>query len=390
MSTFSLYIHVPFCAKKCPYCDFTTFAVRTVPEEEYCRSLQRELQLYSEDPRFQGRRIRSIFWGGGTPSLLSGDTVSKIHNLAQKLFGYVSPDIEITLESNPIHLVPNSISRLAEAGVNRLSIGAQSLQPRILSLLGRDHCADDIRNAVFYAVGKGIDNINLDLIFSVPDQTPEELGQDLQEFTELPITHISTYNLTIERGTPFYQAVANGVFHKLSEDVERSLYEIILQTLPSRGYAHYEVSNFAKPGHECAHNLQYWSRQDYLGIGVGAHSFHRTSRLRWANSASLKEYHSRLQGSSFPEAWREELSSSEEFSETVMLGLRTRNGLDIRSIEDYFNLNDFTKLNGLLTSLIEARLIRTEDDIVRLTDSGFACADSVISEIVSLQNQDSR
>ena len=366
-SSFSLYLHIPFCAKICPYCDFTKFARRNIPEDEYVLLLEKELALYAEDDRFKNKKVDTIFWGGGTPSLFAPNSFAQLQNQAKNVFDFNDDSIEITIESNPQDLTAEYTDLLLNAGVNRVSIGAQSVNSKALKFLGREHSREDVKAAVVNCQNIGIKNISLDLIFALPDQSEQALLEDLEFFTSLNVQHISAYNLTIEKGTPFFQAVSDNVFTPLVDEKARALYLQVISYLKEKKYQQYEVSNFSRDSFRCKHNTAYWKRKNYLGLGVGAHSFSRFDvEQRWANTSSLNEYKKKLSSDLLPVAWCEELSADEIRSEEIMLGIRMCEGL---KVED---LNKESLQNVMMTDFVE----QIGDKVV-LTESGFACADTV-------------
>ncbi len=273
----SVYIHVPYCLKRCPYCDFNTYAVGQVPEDDYVSALLRELDATAKRPPWEGRRVATVFFGGGTPSLLAPDSIDRLLDRLDARFG-IQADAEISLEANPGSLEGSAPERLAElrkAGVNRLSIGAQSFDDRHLATLGRIHRAGDTLETLAAARRAGFDNLSLDLIFAVPGQTIADWQRDLERVVALAPEHVSAYGLTYEEGTPLERDLAAGNVEPATEETEAAMYEAAISTLAGAGYRHYEISNFARPGYQCRHNVTYWSWGDYLGLGAGAHGFYR-------------------------------------------------------------------------------------------------------------------
>lgn len=262
-----LYIHLPWCVRKCPYCDFNSHAINTdgtLPESEYVTALKRDLELSL--PQIWGRPVTSVFFGGGTPSLFSGAAIDAILSYARMLLSFV-PEVEITLEANPGTLEAQKFADFRSAGINRLSIGIQSFNPRHLQALGRIHNDTEAARAVEQAL-QYFDNINLDLMYALPDQTQDEALQDIETACNWGVPHISAYHLTIEPNTPFHRYPP-----KLpDEDTAADMQIMIEQTLIEKGYRHYETSAFSQPGKLCMHNMNYWQYGDYLGIGAGAHS----------------------------------------------------------------------------------------------------------------------
>jgi oxygen-independent coproporphyrinogen-3 oxidase len=329
---FSVYVHVPFCARKCPYCDFNTYAVARPPEDEYITAVLKELDSYREDEHFIKRTVKSVFFGGGTPSLLSPTSISVIIDRISDLFGIVS-NAEITLEANPNDADTQKIEGFKSAGINRISFGVQSFDNNKLVQLGRDHLAEDAVRAVEKSIDQGLDNISVDIIFGVPDQTVADLESDLKVALSLPIKHISTYSLTIEPGTPFYQRQERGLLKLPPDSRVAQMLDLIPQVLEDSGFKRYEISNYSKPGYESVHNLVYWSGGDYLGVGAGAHSYHGkyisalSTATRWSNLALPAHYIEKIRNYESVVAWREKLEQRDLIFEFFYLGMRRVSGV---------------------------------------------------------------
>jgi oxygen-independent coproporphyrinogen-3 oxidase len=272
--SFSLYIHIPWCQSKCPYCDFNSHAASAWPETEYTRALITELEHRAVAPPFAGDHIKTIFFGGGTPSLFEPGSIGAIIDAVERTCG-IDRDAEITLEANPGTVDAAKLSGFRAAGVNRISFGAQSFNDVTLKFLGRIHSADETRAAAQLAHRAGFDRLNLDLIFAVPGQTTADVLFDIESVAALEPDHISAYNLTFEEGTAFFTDLKRGRIKQLPTDEQAAMYSIVREEIPRRGYPMYEISNYARPGHEARHNLAYWRAESYLGIGAGAHSFAR-------------------------------------------------------------------------------------------------------------------
>ncbi|MGC1189956.1 MAG: radical SAM family heme chaperone HemW, partial [Candidatus Binatus sp.] len=270
--SFSLYVHIPWCQSKCPYCDFNSHAAASWPEADYTRALISELEYRARAPSYSGQRIRTIFFGGGTPSLFDPKSIGQIIDAASRVCG-IEDDAEITLEANPGTVDLAKLVGMRAAGVNRISFGAQSFNAATLKFLGRIHSADETRAAAKMAHRAGFERLNLDLIFAVPGQTVADVMFDIESVAALEPDHISAYNLTFEEGTAFFTDLKRGRIKQLATDEQAAMYQAVREEIPRRGYAMYEISNYAAPGHEARHNLTYWRGQAYLGIGAGAHSY---------------------------------------------------------------------------------------------------------------------
>lgn len=386
-SPFALYLHVPFCSRKCPYCDFNTYATPEAPEREYVEALVRELRAYAHDPRFSERTISSVFWGGGTPSLLSPAAIHEVHAEARALFG-IEATAEITLEANPGAPSKERFSGYRDAGVNRVSFGVQSFNAARLELLGREHTPDSARESVRLCVEAGIPNVSVDIIFGVADQGLDELESDLQEAASLPITHISTYALTIEPGTPFFQRQERGLLPMPSDDLVAEMLGRIPSVLASQGFSRYEISNYARAGLSSKHNEAYWTGVDYLGIGAGAHSYvasyegeRRVGGSRWSTLALPTSY-MKAAGTNATVSWREELSPQSLMFEFFYLGLRRMNGVSLDQFERLFGVSAQSLYGDVLRDLSYEGFVEVADRSVRLTPVGVALADSVYERLI--------
>ena len=391
---FSVYVHVPFCARKCPYCDFNTYAVAKVPEDEYVNTLLKELALYRHDPSFTGRQVKTVFFGGGTPSILSDASISRIIGEINNSFGIVS-GAEITLEANPNDAAREKLSGFKQGGVNRLSFGVQSFNAKALNFLGRDHNPDDITKAVDTSIAVGLDNLSVDIIYGLPDQSVSALEKDLRAAVSLPINHLSTYSLTIEPGTPFYQRQERGFLKMPADSRVAKMLDMIPVFLRDAGFQRYEISNYSKPERESIHNLAYWSGGDYLGIGAGAHSYlgHYSSEsesatcvflgsaLRWSNIALPASYIAGLGTEKAVVAWREELNINALYFEFFYLGMRRAIGVSESEFIERFGVAIPSHLQGVINELTTDGFVSQSDGRISLTSRGVALADSVFERI---------
>lgn len=322
---YSLYVHIPFCKRKCNYCDFPSYAGKENYIPDYIEALKAEVGYISS--LYDSPEISTIYVGGGTPTLLSDGNLQTIFDSLRKDFT-IAKDAEITVEANPGTVTKEKLSAMFGAGVNRISLGAQTFNNRMLKKLGRIHLAHETRDAFALIREAGFKNVNIDLIFSLPGENLKDWKETLKQTLVLSPEHISTYNLQIEEGTPFYGEKLEGSLKMPSEELELEMYEYAISSLKDSGYHHYEISNFAKEGHECLHNIAYWTLKDYIGIGAGAHSYLNGSRI--GNTPILEKYLSR----DFAAIKTEHKNTKKEnMQEMVFLGLRLIDG---------FNLNDFT------------------------------------------------
>lgn len=331
-----LYIHFPFCLRKCLYCDFNSTAVSGDESGRYVGLLLREMEL-RQAALAEPVEAPTLYFGGGTPSLMAPELVGKVIDAAAGRFGLM-PDAEVTLEANPGTLTPERLSAYRAAGVNRLSIGIQSFEDRLLEVLGRVHsvreaiaCYEDARRA-------GFDNVSIDLMHSLPGQSLAQWREALRLCVALAPEHVSAYALSVEEGTPFEELFDRGRLTLPDEEEGAAMFEATHEVLAGAGYRHYEISNFARPGRESRHNLSYWSRQSYLGFGAGAHSFWNADGAgrRWKNAAEVADYAAELEEGTIPERDTEILSLEDAVSESFFLGLRRLDGLDLAPLSARF------------------------------------------------------
>lgn len=323
---FGLYVHVPFCQRKCPYCDFYSLPAADQRVAAYPGLLCRHLEL-TANQGWPGP-VATVFFGGGTPSLLAPAAIATVLGAIERCFG-LADDAEISLEANPGTVSPESLAGYRAAGVNRLSLGLQSLDPDQLATLGRLHgCTEGVR-AVHWARQAGFASLSLDLIFALPGQTLASLGQELERFLALEPDHLSCYGLTAEPDTPFHHRVHCGELQLPDDGFYADAFLLLHERLQQHNFSHYEVANYARPGHSCRHNLGYWLRRPYLGIGAGAHSFvDRGWGERLAVPTDLAAYRVALQDRQEPARQIESFDRHGAMSETLYLGLRTAQGVD--------------------------------------------------------------
>jgi oxygen-independent coproporphyrinogen-3 oxidase len=381
--SFSLYVHIPWCQSKCPYCDFNSHAAASWPEEQYSNALISELEHRAGTPPYAGERIRTIFFGGGTPSLFDPKSIGSIIDAANRICG-IEADAEITLEANPGTVDLAKLSGMRAAGLNRISFGAQSFNAATLKFLGRIHSADETRAAAKMAHRAGFERLNLDLIFSVPGQTVADVLFDIESVTALEPDHISAYNLTFEEGTAFFTDLKRGRIKQLTSDEQAAMYQTVREEIPRRGYAMYEISNYAAPGHEARHNLTYWRGQTYLGIGAGAHSYAGDGRggRRWWNEKLPSRYIAAIEERASAEAGAETCDEAATQSEFVFLNLRLRDGFTLADFHERFGRNFECIFGGVATPLFNNGLLTLECGRIKLTDRGLEMADSVFAEFV--------
>jgi oxygen-independent coproporphyrinogen III oxidase len=381
-----LYVHIPYCLSRCPYCDFNTYAVRSWPEDEYAEALRCELAAYAQTEPFAGRRVGTVFFGGGTPSLFRPATIASLLEHAEKCCG-VAADAEITLEANPGTGDEARLADFRAAGVNRLSLGVQSFDDASLQKLGRHHSAADSLLALRSARAAGFDNLSLDLIYAIPGQDVAGCERDVAAAIEIAPEHVSAYGLTYEKGTPLERDRAAGRVVPVEEEVELAMYATARERLGAAGYTHYEISNYARPGRIARHNRAYWRGVSYLGLGAGAHSFAARSSTgpgwgsRWSNVRDPNAYAARAKATGTAVADREELTRSQAMGEACWLGLRQREGLLASEFSERFgeSLEEVYPQTG---ALIDEGLLAWRGERLALTDRGLELADSVFATLM--------
>jgi oxygen-independent coproporphyrinogen-3 oxidase len=384
-----LYVHIPFCARRCPYCDFAIHVgARKDFVNEYVGALERELRLILQASACEERALTSIFFGGGTPTFLDEKTLASLLKLIYENHP-VAADAEISIEANPENLTREKLQTLRGAGFNRLSLGVQSLDDDALKFLGRVHRAADVEAGVLLARETGWENISLDLIYAVPHATPAQnqaaWRTTLQRSIELPLQHISCYSLTIEEDTNFGRRAAAGVLLPVSDDAQADQMQVAQQILESAGFGRYEISNYARPGFESRHNRNYWRGGDYLAAGCSAHG-HRKG-VRWWNERDTRKYVARMESaggnSDAARAGQEALSPRERFDELILLGLRTREGVCLAEVSRKLEMDGRAVLGAHLDELIARQMIAMESETIRLTPRGFPLADAIATKLLA-------
>ncbi len=377
MKETALYIHIPFCDHKCIYCDFYSI-ITSDNIQPYLIALKKEMTFYSK--YYDNERIfTTVYFGGGTPSLMKPDYLGKIILQLKKNFN-ISENAEITMETNPGTVDKEKLKNFYDIGINRISIGIQSFQEDELNFLTRIHNKDVAIKTVYDAHDAGFDNINIDLIFNLPKQTKEKWLSNLETAVLLPVNHISAYSLILERGTILNKIVLDGKLVMQDDDNDAELYELTIDFLISHGYIQYEVSNFAKEGFECMHNNAYWRYKDYLGLGTSSHSF--VDGKRWWNYSSLKRYISSIEKKGNAEANHEFINAQQKLDEYVMLALRSK-GLDINEFKNLFNDNWIDEKYNYFKQLTEENLAFFNESSICLTKKGYAVCDEILSKLLA-------
>lgn len=362
----SLYIHVPFCVRKCIYCDFISVPYDGVLVKGYADALSAELRLRKDS----AGELKTVYIGGGTPSLMPEDFFERLFSCIRDTFT-VSSYAEITVEANPGTISRLKIQRLLSLGVNRVSLGVQSLCDEELRTLGRVHTSGEAERSVRLVKDLGVGNISVDLMYGIPGQTKETWQKTLAETVKLGPSHISAYELTPEEKTPLSGLLKTGALELPDEGLVLEMYDRAIDFLSSYGYEHYEISNFARPGFRCLHNMNYWNRGEYIAAGTGAHSF--LQGLRAKNTPDVYAYIERLQGGLSPDVETTEVTHDESIREFIFLGLRKREGIDLK--DDKLR---GTAIASSVDDLVDQGYLEFVNDRLKLTRKGLVLSNSVV------------
>lgn len=362
---YGLYIHIPFCIKKCRYCDFVSFCDCELFFDEYLDALLNEAKEYS------GFSFDSVFIGGGTPTILSDTQLKRLLSQIHNIFD-IQCNAEISIEANPKTLTEEKLSVLSKNGVNRMSIGVQSFSDSELSFLGRIHSSVDAIDTIKLSK-KYFNNLNIDLMFALPQQTKEAVLSSLKTAVSLSPAHLSCYSLILEEGTPLFKEFENGTLTPQDDDTDRDNFNAICDFLNKNGYRRYEISNFAKKGFECRHNLKYWNCDEYIGLGVSAHSYFHGKRFY--NTCNLKDY---IKGT-FHEEYIT-LTEQDKMSEFMIMGLRKTDGIEISEFKKRFSKNPYNIYN--IEKFQKSGLILTDGERISLSPHGLDVSNSILCEFV--------
>ncbi len=342
-----IYIHVPFCGRKCPYCDFYSVTENTsVDKETYIRLLKKEIEMYKDILNFN---LKTVYIGGGTPSKLEPSSYKQILDSIYALPGSIE---ELSLECNPEDYSYEEFKKLIDLGFNRISFGVQTFSENGLSILGRTHSASDSLKAIEYASRAGFENINIDLIYGYPFQTEHDLKDDLRIINTLPINHISAYMLTLYENTPMNRMYKH---FKQDDTVINEMHELIYTELKKMGFVRYEISNWAKKGYECKHNLMYWTGGEFLGVGVSAWSF--VKKMRWSNVKNTAIYKNIIERGDKPVVYKANLKSDDAFTEYIILRLRTMEGVSLDFVKIPEHIKDFFEFSNSKAHIKEKFMI---------------------------------
>jgi oxygen-independent coproporphyrinogen-3 oxidase len=368
-----LYIHIPFCVKKCIYCDFFSVPYDEAAIQTYADALCKELYL----KKHLSGLLKTAYFGGGTPTLLPAECFRELFRCLKDNYGF-SPDIEITVEANPGTIDAPKIETLLWLGVNRLSIGVQSFNDHELATLGRIHSSDEALKSIESIKKTGLINFSIDLMYGIPGQSMASWRESLTKAIELSPTHISAYELTPEENTPLYPLIKSRKITMLDEELILEMYHYAIDYLAGKGYTHYEISNFARPGFQCVHNLNYWDRGDYIGAGAGAHSF--ISAVRSINTTDINVYVSQLNHGHIPEIQSMKLTPEDTLKECIFLGLRKTEGISLNKIPHMGGtlLSAKERLSDAGKELVDEGYLESSGDFLRLTRKGIIISNTII------------
>ena len=381
MKELGIYVHIPFCKQKCYYCDFISYANKEEKTKEYVKCIQKEIEIESKKYSKDEYEITTIYLGGGTPSYISVLYIENIINVI-KLNYNVKDNAEITIEINPGTVNEEKILIYEKIGINRVSIGLQTTNDKLLKQIGRIHTYEEFLNCYKLVSKSKIDNINVDLMLALPNQTIEDLEESLQKVIKLKPNHISLYSLILEEGTKLEKMVSENIVKLPEEDMEREMYWKTKRILEKNGYNHYEISNFAKEGYKSKHNMNCWSQKEYLGFGVAAHSY--VNRKRYCNINNIEEYVSNIKKGKIENNRTvcEIQNTIDEQKEFMMLGLRKIDGIDIQEFKNKFVENPIYVFHKELEKLVNEDLVEIDLDKIKLTNKGLDFANLVWEKFV--------
>ncbi len=371
-----IYIHIPFCVRKCQYCDFLSGPAEEETKAQYMEALCREIE--GKGSKYGEYEVSSIFLGGGTPTAVKAELLCRVLRLVKEKFD-VKPEAEITIEMNPGTVTKDALNLYKNAGINRVSLGLQSTDNKELQSLGRIHTYEQFLETYKLVREAGFENVNIDLMSALPEQDLESYSLSLEKVTHLtpPPEHISAYSLIVEEGTPFYEAYEQGKLDLPSEDVERDMYHLTKAYLKEQGYERYEISNYAKPGKECAHNIGYWQRKNYVGFGIGAASL--IENQRFSNGEEVQEY---LKNPCECERNHQILSIEEQMEEYLFLGLRMCRGVSAKGFEECFDRTLEEVYGAVIEKHIKNGLLVKSDEWLRLTEAGMDVSNYVMADFL--------
>lgn len=375
MKEIGIYIHIPFCIKKCEYCDFVSYCNKEKYVPQYINALKKEIKNNIN----KEYKITTIYIGGGTPSSIEENYIAdiietiKLNMNDENLKEF--KNVEVTIEVNPGTVTEKKLETYKEIGINRLSIGLQETHDELLKSIGRIHTYEEFLKTYNLARKIGFNNINVDLMIALPNQTIQDIKENLEKIIKLNPEHISVYSLILEEGTPFYNNYNENKIRLPDEELERNMYWYVKNTLENNGYIHYEISNFSKKGFESKHNMNCWNQEEYLGFGVAAHSYN--NKIRYSNTNSIEEY---IKGSN--KIIHEKQTLEDMQKEYMLLGLRKIEGINIQKFKNKFAQNPIFIFKEQLSKLVDEELIIVDGNEIKLTNKGLDLANIVWEEFV--------
>ncbi len=375
MTDLGLYIHIPFCRSRCAYCGFYSVGIK--PDDRFIRALEKEMEMRSPD--FKDRLCDTIYLGGGTPSSLTENQLATVMENIRKYF-HISPNAEITMEMNPCDMTDSYLKNARALGINRISIGVQSHDDRLLQAIGRLHNASEAEKAVKRAYALGFHNMSIDLMYELPGQGVEDFRKSLLWAVHLPITHVSVYSLILEEGTRFSQLAERGLLQRPTEEVSWAMYQDMCRILPHYGFERYEISSFARKGYRSRHNRKYWQLSDYLGLGPAASS--RIGRTRFTISPGVRLYEKELLTGGKPPAEVENLSEKDEMEEYCFLHLRMKEGIPLEDFEKRYGHPLAYWYEKQVDMLKRQKLLKEEKGHLFLTYHGAALGNYVFEQFL--------
>jgi oxygen-independent coproporphyrinogen-3 oxidase len=365
MSTLGLYVHIPFCRRKCLYCDFSSYTGAEHLFPAYTTALCQ--QIADQGGMLCKPGVDTVYIGGGTPSILPVSLLERILVSLADSFA-IAEGAEISIEANPGTVTQEQLLQLNSLGINRLSFGVQSFNAELLAALGRIHTAADGMEAVEYAYAAGFNNVSIDLMYGLPGQTAAGFARELKTAAALNTAHISVYGLKLEAGTPLAEAYDQGRLAMPDEAEEEAMYDIMTDYLPGQGLRRYEISNFARPGMECRHNLKYWQYRPYLGLGTAAHSF--LNRQRTSSTTDIQEYIAAVSAGRSPVVMRESINRGDAMAEFIFLALRTAHGMSFTDFTRHFAVQFYEQFGIIMEELRSQGLLAADDKRLWLTEKG--------------------
>jgi len=369
-----IYIHIPFCLSKCYYCDFYSKPASDEEIDEYVECLTKEIKIVL--PRYSEKKFDTIYIGGGTPSILK---IIQLENIFETLYKFINPSdiVETTLEANPETLTKSKLKALKKIGINRLSIGIQSTHDYLLKLLNRVHNKKKAIESIELARKAGFNNLNVDLIFGIPQQTMKDWEETLDTITSLRPEHLSVYNLTVEKGTKLYNLIRTKQLQLPDEELQIRMFKYAMKLLSNRDYKHYEISNYALNGFLCKHNLKYWQGDEYLGIGVASHSW--MNRKRFYIPRNIKLYIENIQRDMIPYKYDRVRDLRRRVAERLMIGLRLIDGIELKTIQTNYHIDILELFESEIKELRELKLINVNRNKMKLSKRGILLANEILS-----------